>query len=98
MFFHIVLCSGLVIYTIIMAFILTGVFTVFPISGGDEFAILTYGTFDEVSEKVKAMKGHALKYKGIYVHEVYLSAGIACLSEYKDLSRGAVSYGRLADV
>ena len=86
MFFHIVLRSGLVIYTIIMAFILTGVFTVFPISGGNEFAILTYGTFDEVSEKVKAMKGHALKYKGIYVHEVYLSAGIACLSEYKDLT------------
>lgn len=54
--------------------------------GGDEFAILTYGTFDEVSEKIKAMKDHALKYKGIYVREVYLSAGIACQSEYKDLT------------
>ncbi len=54
--------------------------------GGDEFAVLTYGSHDEVTKKVKLMKDYAEKHKGRMINEVYLSAGIACWSEYQDLT------------
>lgn len=54
--------------------------------GGDEFAVLTYGSHDEVSEKVKIMKNYAEKHKGRMIDAVYLSAGIACWSEYENLT------------
>ena len=54
-------------------------------TGGDEFAILTFGSPEEIASKVKMMKEYALKYKGKFIGAVYLSVGIACRSEYKDL-------------
>lgn len=54
--------------------------------GGDEFAILTYGTHDEIAEKVRLMKKYGAEHKGSLINEVYLSAGIACRSEYKELT------------
>ena len=54
-------------------------------TGGDEFAILTFGSPEEIALKVKAMKEYASKYKGKFIGAVYLSVGIACRSEYKDL-------------
>ena len=53
--------------------------------GGDEFAILTYGSVEEISQKIKLMKDYAIKNKGKLINEVSISAGIACRSEYKDL-------------
>ena len=59
-----------------------------PISrmGGDEFAILTYSSRDEVEEKVSLMKKYAAAYKGELINAVFLSAGIACRSEDKSLT------------
>lgn len=54
--------------------------------GGDEFAILTYGSFDETAEKIKTMKEYASKHKGKLINEVYLSAGIACHADHKELT------------
>ncbi|MBR1383415.1 MAG: GGDEF domain-containing protein, partial [Ruminococcus sp.] len=54
--------------------------------GGDEFAILTFGSRDEIAEKVQNMKDYAVEYKGSLINEVYLSAGIACRSDYIDLT------------
>ncbi len=54
-------------------------------TGGDEFAILTYGSREDISEKVKIMKQAAANHKGKLVNEVYLSVGFACRYEYKEL-------------
>lgn len=54
--------------------------------GGDEFAVLTYGSHQEVSEKVKKMKDFAVKHQGKLVNAVYLSAGVACWGEYQNLT------------
>ena len=54
--------------------------------GGDEFAILTYGGHEEIAEKIKMMKDYAEKHQGKLINEVYLSAGMACWSEHKNLT------------
>lgn len=54
--------------------------------GGDEFAIITYGSLDEVAEKIKMMKSYAAGHKGSLVNAIYLSVGIACHAEYSDLT------------
>ena len=54
--------------------------------GGDEFAVLTYGEKADISEKVKAMKEYAAQHKGKYLNEIYISVGIACQTEYKDMT------------
>ncbi len=54
--------------------------------GGDEFAVITYASADEVAEKIGLMKEYSTKHKGKLINEVYLSAGTACRSEYKDLT------------
>ncbi len=53
--------------------------------GGDEFAILTYGSSDDIAEKVKKMKRSAAEHKGKYLDEMHISAGYACRAEYRDL-------------
>lgn len=72
--------------TAIMAVLLTGVFTVFPISGGDEFAVIDYGRLEEIAEKVGMMKKYAVEHKGRFVEQVHLSADIASQSEYSELT------------
>ena len=54
--------------------------------GGDEFAILSYGSNDEVSEKIRLMKEYALKHKGKLINEIYLSTGTACYADNKGLT------------
>ena len=54
--------------------------------GGDEFAILSYGTDDEVSEKIRIMKDLAAKHTGKLINAVYLSTGTACYADNKDLT------------
>ncbi len=55
-------------------------------TGGDEFAILTYGSKKEIEKKVENMKKHAAEHKGKLINNVFMSVGIACRSEYKDLT------------
>ena len=54
--------------------------------GGDEFGIITYGDHNEIAEKVRAMKEYAEGNKGKLINSVFLSVGIACRSEFKDMS------------
>ena len=54
--------------------------------GGDEFAIITYGSRDSITEKVRLMKECALKHKGSLINEVNLSVGIAFRAENSELS------------
>ena len=54
--------------------------------GGDEFAILSYGSSDEVSEKIMIMKDCAAKYKGQLINAVYLSTGTACYENNEGLT------------
>ena len=58
--------------------------------GGDEFAVLTYGKSGDISKKIKHMKDCAAKHKGELIDAVYLSAGTACRSDYKDLDPTAL--------
>ena len=53
--------------------------------GGDQFAVLTYGDPKDMDRKIKNMKQYAAKYEGELINEVFLSAGVACRSQYKDL-------------
>ena len=54
--------------------------------GGDEFAVLAHGSREEITDKVSRMKSAAAKHKGERINEVYLSVGVACRSEYEDLT------------
>lgn len=54
--------------------------------GGDEFALITYGSSDEMTEKIKLMKEHSEKHTGRLVGEVHLSAGAVCRSGCTGLS------------
>ena len=54
--------------------------------GGDEFAVLTYGTPEEAAGKIKKMKEYAVKHKGKLINEVNLSAGTACRTQYGELT------------
>ncbi len=54
--------------------------------GGDEFAVLTYGSCGEVAEKIKLMKESSAKHQGKLINGVNLSVGTACRAEYKDLT------------
>jgi diguanylate cyclase (GGDEF)-like protein len=54
--------------------------------GGDEFAILTYGSLAETEAKVRMMKENAEKHKGDLIGSVYLSVGIACRHDDPDLT------------
>lgn len=54
--------------------------------GGDEFGIITYGGRDAIEQKVSAMKTAAAEHKGDQVNAVYISVGIACRSEFSDMS------------
>ena len=54
--------------------------------GGDEFAILTYGSRDSVAEKVGKMKEYAANHKGELINAVYLSAGVACRADFPELT------------
>ena len=60
--------------------------TVIARLGGDEFGIITYGDHNEIAEKVRAMKEYAEGNKGKLINSVFLSVGIACRSEFKDMS------------
>ena len=53
--------------------------------GGDEFAILSYGSREEVMEKIKLMKEFAEKHRGNYINEVYLSVGTAFRCENENI-------------
>lgn len=67
--------------------------------GGDEFAVLTYGSRDEVSEKIIMMKDYARNHKGELIDEVNISAGIACRCDYaRPDSRRAFPDGRQVHV
>lgn len=54
-------------------------------TGGDEFAILTVGSREDIEKKTEKMKEYAAKHKGKLIDHVYLSVGSACQSDYKDL-------------
>ena len=54
--------------------------------GGDEFAVIAYGSRSDIENKIKRMKQLALEHKGSYLNEIYISVGIACCSEYNDLN------------
>ncbi|MBE6863038.1 MAG: diguanylate cyclase [Ruminococcus flavefaciens] len=54
--------------------------------GGDEFAILAYSSRNSTEEKVKMMKEYAVAHKGNMINEVFLSAGIACRSDFPELT------------
>ena len=54
--------------------------------GGDEFSVLTYGSREEMKEKMKNMKALAANYQGKLINKVSFSVGIACRSEFTDLT------------
>ena len=54
--------------------------------GGDEFALITYGSREDTSEKVRKMKQLGAEYKGSLIGNVFLSVGTACWSDYKELT------------
>lgn len=58
--------------------------------GGDEFAIITYGSRDDAEKKAKLMKEYGAAHKGELVGAVYISAGSACLADNKGLSAEAL--------
>ncbi|WP_295152859.1 GGDEF domain-containing protein [uncultured Ruminococcus sp.] len=57
--------------------------TIISRMGGDEFALITYGSPSDIAKKVADMEAFAAANKGELINEVYLSVGIACRSEYK---------------
>ena len=54
--------------------------------GGDEFSVLTYGSREEMKEKMKNMKTLAANYNGKLINKVSFSVGIACRSEFTDMT------------
>ncbi|MBQ8967830.1 diguanylate cyclase [Ruminococcus sp.] len=59
-------------------------------TGGDEFAIITYGKPEDISKKAESMKKYAAKFKGRLIGEVFLSVGVACRLEFRELSPEAL--------
>lgn len=54
--------------------------------GGDEFAVLTHGSREELAGKVRQMKKIAAGHHGDLVQAVYLSAGLACQADDPELT------------